>query len=465
MPDRHPSPPKHERAAMSAAPRLPIKAPLKPLTIAAIFLPVVVFYVELLRECNDIPYWDDYDALDFLTQLSKLPTVSAKIGFLLSFQHNEYRLVFENLIFALQNKLSGHVSFMALALLGNGFALCMFYVLWRNFLPAEQNRNLRLQLFIPVAFVLFQLNYAETLNWSMAGLQNLTVIAFSLLCLHSLCKSSRTNFALACAACILAIASSGNGLILWPLGFLILLQTQRRTRATLWAALGLLITILYFHNYKISPAPQPLVATSSYWSRIRYPVFTLSFLGSGVGMDRFIFRFASLLLGLAICVAIYLMASRRYWKINPVLSSFVVFLVVTALGVSVIRSQTGYLGSFASRYRIYSDLLLICVYAFLCETVLEKGKRFRVAFTQSSVYLAILFCLYWDVNGSHYLHRRSVDNQHGVELYQNSQGTLGPAFLSSESDGTRVAQINMKFRKIMREAEVLNLYHFPKSVR
>ena len=182
-------------------------------------------------------------------------------------------------------------------------------------------------------------------------------------------------------------------------------------------------------------------------------------------MDRFIFRFASLLLGLAICVAIYLMASRRYWKINAVLSSFVVFLVVTALGVSVIRSQTGYLGSFASRYRIYSDLLLICIYAFLCETVLKKGKRFRVTFTQFSAYAAILFCLYWDVSGSRFLHRRSVDMQQGVELYENSRGALGPACIVSKSEEYIVAQNNIRFREIMHEAEALNLYHFPKRLR
>ncbi len=103
---------------------------------------------------------------------------AAKFCFFLADQHNEYKLFFGQGVAWAQFALLGHVSFVQLCVLGDSAVLVLALLLWSMFLPDEKDLARRLAYFVPVAWLLFQLEYCETLNWAMAAMQNLWVLVF-----------------------------------------------------------------------------------------------------------------------------------------------------------------------------------------------------------------------------------------------------------------------------------------------
>src|SRR5580698_1588919 len=143
-------------------------------------IPIILFYTILFRTSVNLPFIDDYDAvLNFMNELTRLSSPSAKVSYYLSSQHNEYKLFFEHAILWLQFTLLGRIDFKMLCAIGNGFILLLALLLWKMFLPNRKDYASRLALFIPASWLLFQLQYFETLNWAMGGLQNLPILVFS----------------------------------------------------------------------------------------------------------------------------------------------------------------------------------------------------------------------------------------------------------------------------------------------
>ena len=151
---------------------------------------------------------DDYGALlDFSNNLVAREGWASKSSYFATAQHNEYKLFFERAVAWCELALTGRLSFLFLCALGNAFVLLIAAVLWKMFLP-QCDLKRRLWLFVPVSCLLFNLHYAGTLNWSMAALANLPVIAFSLAAIYLLTRGA-VGFALPCM--MLAIASLANG--------------------------------------------------------------------------------------------------------------------------------------------------------------------------------------------------------------------------------------------------------------
>ena len=428
------------------------------LAICIILLPIISFYAILARHILNLPYLDDYNGvLEFLEHFSSLPNPLAKAGYVVLAQHNEYKPVFANFIIALQYGISGHPSFVLLSWLGNLFVLALFYLMWRHFLVAEENTSRRLLLFAPVAYLLFQLQYAETLNWSSPGLQNIPVLVFAFAALAALSQNSRASFFLGCLMMVLSIASSGNGFALLPVGIAMLLQRRAWGRVGLWALIGGLCAAIYFYHYNFHSSQQDPNRSVLHSAHYLNPIFTLSFMGSALSVHVPVIHNASVLVGAFICVLILWMAKRRFDRSNPVFFNFSVFLVLTAIGVSGIRSKFGVGASVAGRYRIYSDLLLVCCYVFMMESYL-RNRGLQRRFFQAALVTSILFWAIFDRRGNGYLINHDNFITAGVEQYKTSNHQQGP-FFSSDEDLTR--SVNSWARPVMETSESTGLYRFP----
>ena len=167
----------------------------------------------------NIPSLDDYDAgLNYLNHSTQISTLSGKFLYLLAAQQNEYKIVFGHAIVWLQYAVFGNVDFRLTCLLGDVFAFFIAGLLWKMFLPNEKNVARRLALFAPVSLLMFQLNYAETLNWALPGLQNINIVFFSLSAIYLLVKQTKSGFCGAVMMLVLAISTSGNGFFIVPVG-------------------------------------------------------------------------------------------------------------------------------------------------------------------------------------------------------------------------------------------------------
>jgi hypothetical protein len=343
-----------------------------------ICFPIITFYTLLSRELVNLPFLDDYGAvLGFLNQWTKLHSTREKSLYVLTAQHNEYKTMFANAIFVMQYKLLGHVNFIILGALGNAFVLLLFVVLYKMWMLDGRTINNRLFLFIPSAWILFQLQYYGTLNFPSAGLQNVPILFFSFLTIYLLSRRETGAFYFAILSLALAIATSGNGIFLVPIGSLMLIQFRRLARLVPWLLVSGGMLAIYFYRYNFSSSQaNPDHSTISSIHRLSL-TYALSFMGSSIA--RYQSYVAALVLGICLCAILIFAVTDKFYLKSPAIFYSILFILVTALAVSAIRSSFGMTQSLASRYRIYSNLLVILTYFYVAGWLQKyiRGRAIR----------------------------------------------------------------------------------------
>ncbi len=351
------------------------------LPIALAASPALVFFFLLSKTALNLPIVDDYySILNFINNYSSLEGVNAKLKLIISHQHNEYKLIFGNLIYALQFELTGQINFLHLSFLGNAFVLPLYALLALSLGNNNERMLQRLLLLLPIGFLVFQLQYASTMNFSMAALQNITVLVFALWSISLLSRESNQAFLGACLAMVFATAASGGGFLLAPVGTWLLVERRRWKHVLLWWAVIVAVAVVYFLNYSINGSqaePATVIGQTSISLKIIHMVgYMLTYLGSSIA--RYQDYGPSMALGALLLLGWTFALFKRYSLRNPTAFYFAMFLLATAAGVTFIRSSLGLEQALASRYRIYSNLMLVLAYIFLVEEYLTSIKSPRL---------------------------------------------------------------------------------------
>lgn len=216
-------------------------------------LPIVLFISTWATYAVNVPKWDDHALRAFLYYSEQETTLSGKI-YQLFRQHNEHRIVYDRFITLLDYKLTGKLNFRHLMVVGN-LSLVGLLLL---FIAVLRQYNRPLLYAVPVAWLLFNLSQWENMFWGMAALQNFSVVLWVLAALYGLTYTNRWGLALLPA--LLATLTSGNGLLIWPIGFVLLTlrsgETSRLTTQWLfrplvgWTLASVLIVGLYFVGFE-----------------------------------------------------------------------------------------------------------------------------------------------------------------------------------------------------------------------
>ena len=378
--------------------------------------PILIFYVLLGREMQAVPMYDDYHAiLAFVLDLQTHHGFWNRLLEIAATQHDEYKLVVEHLITAGDYAATGHVHFGLLIALGNAMVLGIAGLLWANCFETEPGFRWRLVLFAPVLWLLFQLNYVENLDWAMCGLQTMPVLLFSLAALHFAIRSGRMAAVAASVSLLLACLSSANGFLVAPLVVAVLFRS-RRFQAMLLAlsstVLALWIFLYRYQSFDVSKS----FAKPSLLTKL---LFFLSFLGGAVeNMHHYPVANASVLLG-----ALILAIMVTFWFVQRTGNAFVLatgtWCLLSAAVVAQGRSYLGVVMSLTGRYKIYSDLLLICCYILLASHFLQNQpgpkRRLIVGVILTG---AVLFACAADVAGYKFLAKRRQRVMFGLRQYQ-----------------------------------------------
>jgi hypothetical protein len=371
--------------------------------------PLALYYTVLFRKAVDIPNLDDYDSLlAFLNQLIQLKTTAARVSWFLAAQQGEFKVLFLHGVACLQLGLCGHIDFQILGAIADGFVLLTALLLWRMFLPSHENLATRMAFFIPVPWLIFQLQYWDDLNWATPGLQHVAVLLFSFGAIFLLVRRGRWQLCGALAFLILAVASDGNGLLVIPIGLLILIVNRRSMSVIGWlvASTGCIAVYAYHYGATLSPTGVHR-SIFSVVLQLR-PDYVLCCIGGALGLI-FPSGVASFLLGTLLCAFFAWMAYRGYIRRNPAVSCCVLFLLLTAVGVAGLRSDLGVTQSLTSRYTIYSALFLVFAWFAIVEEFLQHK---RVPLLSNGIFLgavtaAVLFSLFMDLAGATAIEERN----------------------------------------------------------
>jgi hypothetical protein len=438
---------------------------LKTALAALVVLPAVIFYSILFRQVINLPFLDDYDAvLGFLNNMAELRGLPAKSLFFLTAQHNEYRFFFSDGLVGLQAALVGHVDFRILCGIGNGFVLLLAIMLWKMFLPGYKGITTKAMLFLPVLWLVFQLQYAEVLDWSIGSLPDLPVLVFSLGAIYFLMQETRRTYCGALACLVLAIASYGNGVVMIPLGALMLARRRAFARMAGWliVSAGCVAAYAYHYNFMSSQSPSHHSVLAAL-IHVR-PLYLLTLMGNAAsppmyGRILFVAELYCSLLGLVLCAFFVAMTQRGYFRRNALAGYCVLFLLLTAVGITAIRSDLGIEESLSSRYGMYSLLLLIFAwFAVAEEFLLPASESVRKWVLAGAIAATILFSAGMDVFGWRYLADRDRELVRGMAAFEHS--SAGPV-LPMRGQSATMDEFDKRARVILQESIRLGIYRPP----
>lgn len=349
-------------------------------------IPIIVYFFIIIKYTVNIPSADDYDMLSFFEQFRNLSDNAEKIK-LLFIQHSEHRIVFNRLILLLSYYLTGTVNFKLFIVLGNLSLLASLFVFYK----ALRKNNHPIYYFLPIPFILFQLQYFENSTWALASLVNFSVILFSYLSLYFLIEKGWIPFVIAVVLAIIATFTSGSGIFTFIVGALLLmLQKRYKFELPVWIALFVVCAAFYFHDYK-SVGEQTSIFTSVTTYPHKILIFFVAFLGSSLNLSGSVGIYVAIASGFAFCAFYAYLIRIKYYESNPLVFGLLLLIIISAAAAAVSRYNSGVFQAFLSRYKIHSTILLVLTYIVVVDLYSKKVKPiYFLGFVVLCIYFNIL---------------------------------------------------------------------------
>lgn len=415
--------------------------------LSILLIPVVFYAATVIRYSADIPHGDDYDEiLAFHIGLAKTHTLGEYAAEIAK-QSHEYKFIVRRAIGILDYAFFGKLNFIHFIFAGNAALFILFIFLYKSLQLPEQ---VRLDSFLPVSFILFQLQYWEASMWAMLAPSLFFVFLGSFLCLYFLNKNTWPSFIGAAAIGMLTPFTSFNGLFVFPLGLLLLAQKKEYRKMLFFSCLSLVSLILYFSDFTaggINPTKGQTGLATYLGTVLKHPDYLLSAFFAYIGSaPAFGFKYISIVVGVGIFAWFFFLTYKKYYASNPMIYFFIAFLLATALGGALLRAWIGSeffidLILYTSRYRIVSTLILAaCFISFLERFNSEKPRKlFARGFLTYSVFFFLI---------SNLLYMPFLSGRYHA--------------LVSGADGLSNNNPQFAYRMIT-EAEKLGIYHLPKG--
>ncbi|GGM77907.1 hypothetical protein GCM10010967_06960 [Dyadobacter beijingensis] len=370
-------------------------------------LPVVVWVIVILYYSVNLPWYDDFDPFpDFLHKWITSDALSDRIKLLFQ-PNNEHRMVVGKLATLTYYWVTGHLNFTFLHIGAALFTLGTLAVFWRAF----RRSNLSGWYFLPVPFLLFQLQYHLIFLWAICGWQHEPVVFFVVLTMFLL---SGNRFAGALLAGVCATYAMSSGIFVWPAGVAVLLLRSQYKQLAAWILVGAVAVGLYFYGMSAQGNE------SSFAFFAQYPHLSVlgffAFLGGLFDFfpEKTIVVRSALPVIMAftamIWVVIWLWRQLGPWQartfgafrkqltptntggmtnLDAFLLGILSFLLVEALVIGLLRPRFGFFVMIVSNYKIYPALFLTVVYLTFIVSAKSENLRKRALQVAAFVGLAI----------------------------------------------------------------------------
>jgi hypothetical protein len=392
------------------------------------------FFWIFFKYMINFPINDDYSVLDNFNGIINADSFVEKIKLLLA-HHNEHRIIYDKLWFYISYVTNGQIDFNLLALVGNLSLIGVFFVLAKR----VEISNDYLFLF-PIAALLFNLTSWENITFSMAGLSNFTVVLFSLLSLSFLTGKELTNqrFWLSVFFGFLAICTQGGGVFVVPVSLLVLALQKDYARLKNYAVISVLFFLFYFIGYQ-APEESTSIIDSLLYFKMRSFLFSMAFLGSSfsfsfyntvnIAEDQSFAKIVNdtmmlnAIIGFA-CVLFYAyLIKTKYYTKNLFNFSVMTLIIIISIVTGITRSQYGIETAYASRYRILSIVLIICIVIRFIEYA--ETKKVNVLKANAVILILSLFYFYnFNYSQEEYLYDRKKLVLKGILNYRSGNPKL-----------------------------------------
>ncbi|MPR36664.1 hypothetical protein [Salmonirosea aquatica] len=402
-----------------------------------LLIPVGIYFWVWDYYALNIPKWDDHALKAFLVEYLDAPGWTEKWQAIFR-QHNEHRITVTRLVALFDYSLFGQLNFRRLMFYGNLSMLGIIALWW---VLLHQNRKPFYAL-IPIPFIWLTLSHYENMYWGMAAVQNFGVVVLSVWALYCCVSRTRSVFLLALVLAALACFTSGNGLLVLPIGALLLFLAPRWRRLIAWLLASGTYCFVYFHDFARSPANPD--NTFGFGSFIKGYLYFLGSFAESFPINNHI-QFCLILGAILFLVAVSIVSTtlfrlvrNRYeYDFARITDLFclgvLLFILGTALIVVYSRVGFGLEGLLTSRYKIYSFLLLIVTYLFV---VIPIRGSFLSPYVSGIVFLNALYSIF-----SYHYHLVDAYNWRKFQTTQHFNWTYPNRTLAPLADTTKAGSL------------------------
>ncbi|MGR3809048.1 hypothetical protein [Jiulongibacter sp. NS-SX5] len=334
----------------------------------------------------DVPHWDDHAVRNYVSNFSWSDFLD-----LISF-HNEHRIGVTRFFALIVDFFEGRLNYKALMYIGQ-FALVGVLGLY---VYIKEKFDISSLLLFLIALAIFNLSTFENSLWGMAGLQNHWVLFLTPLALVLIIKSQLEEdekqlwFYGALMTSTLAILSSANGILVAPIGVLLLFFIGNRKPLLIWSLVQIVLVTLYFigfQSFGMSQRPHledfflNLFALAGSFAT---PVMNIE---APMGFTQVAGLINILLALLLFFRLLFKKHNQHQFLLYIALTSFYIGTMVL---ISVSRSDYERHVLLTSKYKIYSLLLLANTLFFGIQK--EKINGFNLSFGLTLGLALLAFC-------------------------------------------------------------------------
>lgn len=328
--------------------------------------------ISILRYGLNIPYWDQWEFLWFLTAWQDRTWTWT----LLFIQHNEHRPFFPRLLWHVLASLTTY-NVTAELWLNFGLALATFLVVIRyaRRLWQAQGVNKLVRLVAVPLLALCIFNMAQWESW-LIGFQ--TVMFLGMFCVvagfvvlgHEL---TWVRWGVGAVLGIIAIYSMGNALLYGPIGFALVLffapKSTRLVMTALWALLFAAVMGYYLQDWHSTSLISAAQLIQNVYTFVRWIPFFLGGLFLTNVWSQYFGAVGLVLFGAAVVGA---HKTQRLKNFAPLLA-IIVFVVISSVVISAGRSASGVYTALAPRYITMTSWFWVSL--LLMGTVLVTNLR------------------------------------------------------------------------------------------
>ncbi|SOD96480.1 hypothetical protein [Spirosoma fluviale] len=352
----------------------------KGLACLGISIPILVWLWTLNRYALDVVHDDDFVLLTFLSRWTYPGQSWLNRAIDLIALHNTHRIVYDRLVTLGIYYGLGRMDVRLLIGLGNVALAGIGWQFWRSY----RLMAWPIWYFLPLPFWLFSLQSHENMFWGMAALQNFTVIWLIFEAIHQLNCQRWLGWPLLLG--LAATLTSGNGLIVFPVGVVLLARQSGRNRELgVWLIATILVLGLMLGLSPPTEHRYPFVTWLPNVCLVLGGTFT-NMVTTSVPMAG-----GALLAG-AFCLAGVSWLIQRGWLANRLNKTTIstewlmmgLVVLSTALLLAIHRTPAEIL---RDRYKIYAHLAL-CVVYFLGLVI--AGSRWRGRLAAGVVLVAVV---------------------------------------------------------------------------
>jgi hypothetical protein len=335
---------------------------------------LVIFYFKvIISNSVNIPNGDDLYCLLLFTQHFQDATDWTERFRLLTEQWVEHRIVYSRFTALISYWITGQVNFVTIIIVGN-MTLVGFTVLFWDLI---KRAGVSMYYLIPVVLILFSPVMYEANLWAGASTVYMPVCFLGLLTVYLLADKPKTGFVLGLVTAFFATFSFGNGMFSFIAGLGVLLYQKRYRPAAIWVLLSGLAILLYFRNFEKSSATDTF-GFAVHFQKPLYLLYNLfGFIGgifdgtenanSAVVTAHIPAILAGLILTIAIFYGTFRFVKNGYDagnkdKLKVIWLGMTAFVVITSLALAYSRTLGDSMNSSASRYKIYSMVIVILIY-------------------------------------------------------------------------------------------------------